>query len=107
IAANNALDRRKYTSRARTAAWVAVGCSVAAMFVILFVQFLLANNHAVQSTFFDPAMIQRSFVDVTQAFTKNIYIAFTSEIIVLVFGLLVALLRLAPGKAGRPISLIA
>lgn len=107
VAADDALGRRKYTSRARTAGWVAIGCSVAAMFGILFVQFLLANNHAVQSTFFDPTMIQRSFVNVAQAFSTNIYIAFTAEIIVLTLGLLLALLRLAPGKAGRPISLIA
>ncbi|HEX7390651.1 MAG TPA: amino acid ABC transporter permease, partial [Acidiphilium sp.] len=38
---------------------------------------------------------------------ENVIIAVVSEIIVLVFGLLLALVRLAPGRIGRPLSLVA
>ena len=105
--AGDVLSVRKYAARFRTAAWMAVVSSFATLCVALFVLFLMANNHAVQHTFFNPAMIGRSWIDVTKAFTKNVIIATLSEVIVLVFGLLLALVRLAPGKAGRPISMVA
>lgn len=106
-AAGDITGVRKYASRFRTAAWLAVVSSFATICITLFVLFLMANNHAVQQTFFNPAMIGRSWLNVTKAFGENVMIALLSEIIVLVLGLLLALVRLAPGKVGRPISLVA
>lgn len=105
--AGDILSVRKYAARCRTAAWLAIVSSFATVCLALFVLFLMANNHAVQHTFFNPAMISRSWLDVTKAFAKNVIIATLSEVIVLVFGLLLALVRLAPGKVGRPISVVA
>jgi polar amino acid transport system permease protein len=98
---------RKYRSRSTSAAWVTMGGCVAALCVASFVLFLLANDHAVQRIFLDADMIQRSWVEVGKAFGKNIFIAVVAEAIVLVWGLVLALARLAPGKAGRPISMLA
>lgn len=105
--AGDAPGVRKYTSRLQTASWLAIVSSFAAVCAALFVVFLMANNCAVQRTFFNPAMINRSWLNVTKAFGENILIAVVSEIIVLVLGLLLALIRLAPGKVGRPLSLVA
>lgn len=98
---------RKYASRLRIAAWLAIVSSFAAVCAALFVLFLMANNCAVQKTFFNTAMIGRSWLYVTQAFGENILIAVVAEVIVLLFGLLLALVRLAPGKVGQPLSLVA
>jgi polar amino acid transport system permease protein len=98
---------RRHRSRARNAAWLTIGSCAAAVIATFFVVFLLANDHAVQRTFFAPEMISRSWWEVTRAFGKNVFIAFIAELIVLAWGLLVALGRLAPGRAGRPIAWLA
>lgn len=77
------------------------------LILCLFVLFLLANDQAVQRTFFQPAMFSRSWLEVTKAFGRNILIAVVAELIVLVWGLVLALARLAPGRAGRPIAALA
>ena len=68
-----------------------------------FVLFLLANDHAVQRTFFNGEFVSRSAGDVTRAFGQNLFIAVAAEVLVLVWGLVVAIARLAPGPAGRPL----
>ena len=93
--------------RGRNAAWLAIGLCVATAIATFFVVFLLANDHAVQSTFFAPDMVARSWWDVTKAFGKNVFIAVVAEVIVLAWGLVVALARWRPGPAGRPIALLA
>lgn len=98
---------RKYASRLHTAAWLAIVSSFATICVALFALFLMANDCAVQQTFFNPAMIDRSWLNVTIAFGQNVFIGIVSEIIVLVWGLLLALVRLAPGKVGQPLSMVA
>ena len=98
---------RRDRSRERSAAWLAIGSCAATVMATFFVVFLLAKDHAVQRTFFAPEMISRSWWDVTKAFGKNVFIAVVAELIVLVWGLLVALGRLAPGRAGRPIAWLA
>jgi polar amino acid transport system permease protein len=106
-AREDAVAARRDRSRARNAAWLAIGASGATVVGTFFVVFLLANDHAVQRTFFAPEMISQSWWDVAKAFGKNVFIAVVAEVIVLVWGLLVALGRLAPGRAGRPIAWLA
>jgi polar amino acid transport system permease protein len=98
---------RKYRSRSTSAAWVTMGGCVAILCVAAILVFLLANDHAVQRIFLDVDMIRRSWVEVGKAFGKNLFIAVVAEVIVLVWGLVLALARLAPGTAGRPISMLA
>ena len=76
------------------------GCCVATAIATSFVVFLLANDHAVQRTFFAPDMVTRSWWDVTKAFGKNVFISVIAEVLVLAWGLLVAIARLVPGPGG-------
>lgn len=107
VAAGDLVTARKYRARAGNAAWAALGYSLALLFVGIFTLFLLANDHAVQSTFFDAGAMAQSFVDVTVAFQENIKIAVLAEALVLVWALIIALARLLPTAAGRPIRWLA
>lgn len=98
---------RKHRSRSSSASWVALGGCLAVWCVTLFVLFVLANDHAVQRIFLDPGLIGRSWAEVGKAFGKNVFIAVVAEVIVLAWGLVLALARLAPGTAGRAISALA
>src|SRR5262249_21522065 len=75
--------------------------------VLLVLQFLIANDLAVSRTFFLLPLISSSFWLVLSAFWTNVYIFCVAEVLVLIWGLIVALARLAPGAAGKPIRLIA
>lgn len=101
------VEARRSHARSRSAAWVTLGSSLAVACVTAFALFLVASNHAVQSTFFAPHFISISFGDVAKAFVKNIIIAVSAQAIVLVWGLILALAKLAPGPAGRPIARLA
>ena len=74
---------------------------------MLAAQFLLANNEAVAKTFFLVPLIVETFPLVAKAFWINIELFVVTEILVLVWGLMVALAMLAPGPAGRPLRIIA
>ncbi len=107
LVAGDAVGFRVHRARSRNSSLVAMGSCLAAAVVALFVLFLLANNRAVQQTFFAPDMVSRSWLEVTKAFGTNLFIAVVGEVIVLAWGLVVALARLAPGRAGRPIAFLA
>ncbi|MGV8884813.1 MAG: amino acid ABC transporter permease [Microbacteriaceae bacterium] len=105
--ADDVVQARTQRSRATQSAWTTLGSCLPLLFVAIFTLFLLANDHAVQSTFFDVEFMGRSFVDVTVAFGENIKIALLAETFVLVWALVIALARLAPSKAGRPLRWLA
>lgn len=87
--------------------WLAMGFALPVLFASGFALFLLANDHAVQTTFFDASFMWRSLGDVLVGFGQNVQIALLAEVLVLIWGLLLALARLAPGSAGRPIRWLA
>ncbi|ANJ28567.1 amino acid ABC transporter permease [Agromyces aureus] len=93
--------------RAAHAGWLAMGSCLPVLFIAMFTLFLLANDHAVQTTFFDVSFMALSFGDIVVAFWQNVQIAVIAEVIVLVWGLFIALARLLPGDAGRPIRWLA
>lgn len=84
-----------------------MGMCLPIILVCLFVLLLVANDHAVQVTFFDAAFMSTTFTTIVKAFGKNIAIAVIAEVLVLVFGLILAIGRMAPGTAGRPIKWLA
>ena len=75
--------------------------------VLIGAVFLIANDSAVARTFFYLPLIGDSFGLILEAFWVNIYIFVIAEILVLIWGLVVAIARLIPGAAGQPIRLIA
>ncbi|MGV9313245.1 amino acid ABC transporter permease [Streptomyces sp. NPDC003691] len=100
-------EARAEAADARESSWVALGGSLAVTVLTLLTVFLLANDQAVQATFFSPDAISSSFADVTAAFGTNVFIAVAAEAFVLVWGLVLAVAKLAPGRAGRPLRLLA
>ncbi|QDY79671.1 amino acid ABC transporter permease [Streptomyces qinzhouensis] len=100
-------EARAEAADARESARVALGGSLAVVVLTVLTVFLLANDQAVQATFFDPDAISSSFGDVTAAFGTNVFIAVAAEAFVLVWGLVLAVAKLAPGRAGRPLRRLA
>lgn len=92
---------------ARSATWVAIGHSVAIAVVLCFIQFLIANDLAVARTFFSVPLMIETLPLVAKAFWTNVYIFMVAEVLVLVFGLVVAIVRFAPGPAGTPLRALA
>ncbi|MGV8969148.1 MAG: amino acid ABC transporter permease [Microbacteriaceae bacterium] len=107
LAAGDIVRARTFRARASNSGWTTLGSCLPLLIVAVFTLFLLANDHAVQTTFFDAEFMAKSFVDVTVAFGENIKIALLAETFVLVFALVIALARLAPSKAGRPLRWLA
>ncbi|VVD90596.1 amino acid ABC transporter permease [Pandoraea fibrosis] len=87
--------------------WITLGYTLAQVLVVLALQFVLANDLAVAKTFFFVPLIVKTFPLVLDAFWVNVKIFVIAEVFVLVWGLIVALAMFAPGKAGKPLRIIA
>lgn len=104
---NDVVAARVARSEARDLCWIAIGYASAQLIVVLIFQFLLANNQAVAKTFFLAPLIVKTFPLVLAAFWLNVKIFLVAEVLVLVWGLIVALATFAPGTAGRPLRMMA
>lgn len=100
-------EARAITAEAKESAWITFGYATAVAIVLCFGLFLVANEVAVGKTFFDLKLITETFWLVASAFWMNVEIFMIAEVLVLVWGLLIAVARLAPGRAGAPVRLIA
>jgi polar amino acid transport system permease protein len=104
---SNLVGARRIAAGGRELALIGMGYAAAMLVVAGVLIFILANDGGVASTFFARDPIQKSFHDVIKGFWTNMWVAFIAEILVLVFGLLVAIVRMLPGRAGAPLRLIA
>jgi polar amino acid transport system permease protein len=96
------------TAAARDNSATTFGWGFFALIFLGFICFVLINNVAVGKTFFLLPLIQAKWWLVTIKFiTVNLLIFVVAEILVLIWGLIVALLRLTPGPAGKPIRALA
>lgn len=107
LADGDLIAARVASASARTLIWITFGYAAAQVVLLLFVQFFIANDLAVSRTFFLLPQIANSFWLILKAFWINIYIFMTAEVLVLVWALVVAIARLAPGPAGRPLRMLA
>ena len=107
LAQGDVVAARVARSVARDQSWIAIGYAFAQLIIVLTVQFLLANNQAVAKTFFFVPLMAETFPVMLKAFWINVEIFAVTEILVLVWGLAVALAMLAPGAAGRPLRILA
>jgi polar amino acid transport system permease protein len=107
LARGDLIEARVASASARTLIWITVGYSAGQVVLLLIVQFFIANDLAVSRTFFLLPQITSSFWLILKAFWINIYIFMTAEVLVLVWALVVAIARLAPGPAGRPLRMLA
>ncbi|HEX9448453.1 MAG TPA: amino acid ABC transporter permease [Dongiaceae bacterium] len=106
LAAGDPVATRVATAASRNYAYLTLGFAAALVTLLLCAQFFIANNLAVSRTFFLLPLIFSSFWLILKAFWINIYIFVVAEILVLIWGLIVAIARLVPGEAGRPIRMM-
>lgn len=92
---------------ARDQCFIALGYALAQLVLIFVLQFFLINHQAVARTFFLVPLMIKTFPLVLAAFWMNVKISIITEILVLIWGLIVALAMFAPGVAGKPVRLIA
>ncbi|TNV09744.1 amino acid ABC transporter permease [Brucella pecoris] len=107
VEAHQLIEARVATAKALDYAHFTIGFCVLATVIVALAQFLLTNDLAVSKTFLSPALVWQSFPLILKAFWVNIYIFLIAEICVLVWGLVVAIARLVPGKTGAPIRALA
>lgn len=107
LGANDLIAARVDVAAARNFAWIGIGFAAGLVVILLVIRFFIANDLSVSRVFFSLPLIQSSFLLILKAFWVNIYIFVIAEILVLVWGLVVAVARLTPGPAGRPVRMIA
>lgn len=108
LAGNDVVEARINSAAAREQGWLTIGWGAFALIALAFVAFVLMNNVAVGKTFFFLPLMQEKWWIVTYKFlTTNILIFVVAEVLVLIWGLVVALARLMPGPAGQPIRALA
>jgi polar amino acid transport system permease protein len=107
LATGDLIGARVAAASARTLIWITFGYAAAQVLLLLFVQFFVANDLAVSRTFFLLPQIGNSFYLIFKAFWINVYIFMVAEVLVLVWALVVAMARLAPGPAGKPLRMLA
>ena len=95
---------------ARVPAWTCrqqglsgIGYAATLLVLVAAYVFLTTNNFAVQRAFLNPEYMLESALMVLAAAKLNIYITLAASVIILVLSLALALLRMIPGPAGRPI----
>jgi polar amino acid transport system permease protein len=107
LAAGRIVEARIAAAAAREWAYITLGYAAAGFLALGFVIFMLANDMAVGRTFFYLPLMAEKYHLVLRAFTNNVFIFVFAEIFVLIWGLIVAIARLLPGEAGRPIRMLA
>ncbi len=108
LARNDIVEARIQTAASRESSWLTFGWGAFGMIALGLVSFVMMNDVAVGKTFFFLPLMQEKWWQVTkQFFINNIFIFIVAEIMVLVWGLVVALARLMPGPAGQPIRALA
>ena len=107
LAAGNIIEARIDAAAAREWSYLTFGWGAAALVVLGFAGFIMANNAGVGKTFFYLPLILEKWPLVVWAFWNNVKIFVIAEILVLVWGLIVAIARLMPGPAGQPVRLLA
>ena len=108
LSAKDIVTARIQSAASRELSWITFGWGAFALIALGFCSFVMMNDAAVGKTFFLLPLIQEKWWQVTKQFIiNNIFIFVVAEILVLVWGLIVALARLMPGPAGQPIRALA
>jgi polar amino acid transport system permease protein len=98
---------RRSAAAGREEAFIAMGYATAAIIVAGLLLMAFANSGGIVQTFFKAHAWRESFPQSIRAFWTNIWAAVVAEVLVLAFGLLLAIMRMLPGRAGAPLRLIA
>ena len=98
---------RHAAATGRESARTAMGYALAVVVFSGLILFVTANSGAVAHTFLRGEFISLAWADVAKAFWVNVRVAVGAEILVLALGLVVAVMRMLPGPAGRPLRALA
>ncbi len=104
---NHVVEARHIASVGREEALTSLGYSAAVFVAACLVGFVGTNDGAIAHTFLRPSFIAQAWSDVLQAFWVNVRVAFGAEVLVLILGLVIAIMRMLPGRAGRPLRFLA
>ena len=107
LARNDIVEVRIDTSASKDYALLTFGWGAFALISLGLVDFVMMNDVAVGKTFFLLPLITSKYMLVLKAFWNNVVIFVVAEILILVWGLVVAIARVLPGPAGRPIRALA
>jgi polar amino acid transport system permease protein len=107
LRADQLVPARRAAAAGREEARIAMGYATAAMIVAGLLLLAFAHAGGIAQTFFAASAWRKSFSQMIHAFWTNIWVALLAQVIVLVFGLLLAIMRMLPGRAGAPLRLIA
>jgi polar amino acid transport system permease protein len=98
---------RRAAAGGREEAQIAMGYAAAAVIVAGLLLMAFANSGGVAQTFFTSSAWHKSFPQMIRAFWTNIWVAVVAQVLVLAFGLLLAIMRMLPGRGGAPLRIIA
>jgi polar amino acid transport system permease protein len=98
---------RRAAAAGREEARIAMGYATAVMIVAGLLLLAFANDGGITQTFFKASAWRQAFPEMIRAFWTNIWVALLAQVIVLLFGLLLAIMRMLPGRGGAPLRLIA
>ena len=100
---------RREGELARDWSWYAVGIGLSVYVVAFLVWLLITNNHAVAQVFFGWATVtdHLAWKSLLKGFWINVQVFLIAEVLVLVWALVVAVMRLLPGPACKPIRVLA
>lgn len=100
-------DARVAVEDSRDHIWYVVGLGLTALIVAFGAFLLAANGGAVRSVLFDWSIIWGSRSGLVKGFWINIKLFFFAEMFVLVWAMVVAVVRLLPGRACAPVRFLA
>ena len=101
------LAARASAAKARERGMIVFGLTAALIIGFFLVQLILFNDGKIQKTFLRWDLMTESAADVARAFLVNLKLAVIAQILVMIFGLFLAVARLTPGKAGAPVRFLA
>ncbi|MBO9521778.1 MAG: amino acid ABC transporter permease [Nocardioidaceae bacterium] len=107
VAAGDLPGARASAADGREHATVAMGYALSVLIGAALVWFVTANDGAISHTFLRWTFIDQAWSGVTKAFWVNIRVAVAAEVLVLVLGLVLAVMRQLPGRSGRPLRWLA
>ena len=100
---------REQGEKARDLAWYSLGIGLTVYLAAFGVWLLFANDGGVRKVFFAWSILTsgRAWTSLLKGFWVNVQVFLIAEVIVLLWSLVVAVVRLLPGKACRPLRFIA
>jgi len=97
------VEARVALAKSRENALLTFGWGTIVLIALFLIVFVLLNKVAVGKTFFYLPLMISKFGIMLDSFWTNIVIFMVAEVLVLIWGLVVAVGRLLPGPAGQPI----